>query len=119
MPFDVKETHIENILTRTSGYLRSVTSHSLQPYRGCSFGRALCGVGCYVQHNVHVHRGRDWGSFLEIRCNAAESYLAHYELESRWARRQVVGGQTGLFSIFCSSATDPFVPHERRYGITR
>ena len=39
-------TEIRNILTRTTGFLKTVTSHSVQPYRGCSFGNALCGAGC-------------------------------------------------------------------------
>ncbi|MFV0446203.1 MAG: hypothetical protein ACK5Q5_21740 [Planctomycetaceae bacterium] len=109
----VTETTIGNVLTRSSGFLRTVTSHSLQPYRGCTYGNSLCGVGCYVQHNGHVTRGRAWGSFLEVRVNAAESYLAHFDRESAWARRTV-----GAFSIFCSSSTDPFVPQEVRYGVT-
>lgn len=107
-------TTVKNILTRTSGFLRSVCSHSLQPYRGCTYGNALCGVGCYVQHNGHLLQGREWGSFLEVRTNAAASYLANYEREMRWVEKQ---GQR--FSIFCSSSTDPFVPQERHYGVTR
>ncbi len=106
-------TTVRNILTRTTGYLRTVTSHSVQPYRGCSFGRSLCGVGCYVQHNGHITRGRTWGSFLEVRTNAAESYLENYDREARWARRT-----GGSFSLFCSSSTDPFVPQEVRQGVT-
>ncbi|MBL9124579.1 MAG: hypothetical protein JNG90_13170 [Planctomycetaceae bacterium] len=107
-------TRIKNVLTRTSGYLRTVTSHSVQPYQGCSFGNSLCGVGCYVQHNGHLTRGRPWGSFLEVRENAAESYREHYERECRWARIA-----RGKFSIFLSSSTDPFVPQEARYGVTQ
>jgi DNA repair photolyase len=110
----ISETTVRNILTRTTGFLQTVTSHSLQPYRGCTFGKALCGVGCYVQHNGHVLLGRTWGEFLEVRTNAAESYRDSWECESRWARRA-----RGRFSIFCSSATDPFVPQEFQYGITR
>lgn len=113
MSVAVTETTVKNILTRTTGFLRTVTSHSLQPYRGCTFGNALCGVGCYVQHNGHVLQGRRWGSFLEVRTNAAAAYTANYDRESRWARRA-----RGRFSIFCSSSTDPFVPQERRYGVT-
>lgn len=104
---------VKNILTRTSGFLSTVTSHSLQPYRGCSFGNALCGVGCYVRHNPYITRGREWGTFLEVRENAAESYLDNAPRESAWARRT-----RGEFSIFCSSSTDPCVPQERSFGIT-
>jgi DNA repair photolyase len=114
MSVAVTETEVKNILTRTSGYLRGVTSHSLQPYRGCSYGNALCGVGCYVQHNGHLLKGRRWGSFLEVRTNAADAYREHYSRESRWAARN-----RERFSIFCSSATDPFVPQESRYRVTR
>lgn len=113
MPLTVSETTVKNVLTRCTGYLKSVTSHSLQPYRGCSYGNSLCGVGCYVQHNGHVTQGRPWGSFLEVRTNAADSYLAHAGRERRWARQHRDG-----FSIFCSSSTDPFLPQESRYHIT-
>ena len=109
----VTVTEIGNILTRSSGFLRTVSSHSAQPYRGCPFGNALCGAGCYVRHNGHVTRGRTWGSFLEVRDNAAASYRATVDRERRWARRA-----RGAFSIFLSSSTEPFPPQEARYGIT-
>jgi DNA repair photolyase len=108
------ETEVGRILTRAQGYLRTVSSHSLQPYRGCSFGRSLCGVGCYVRHNPWVTGGAPWGTFLQARLNAAEAYAAEYERERSWARRT-----RGGFTIFMSSATDPFVPQEDRYGVTR
>lgn len=113
MSIEITHVEVQSILTRTGGYLRSVASHSLQPYRGCTFGNSLCGVGCYVQHNAWVTRGRPWGSFLEARTNAAEVYRASYRRESEWARRK-----HGVFAIFCSSATDPFLPQERQFGIT-
>jgi DNA repair photolyase len=110
----IELTQVRNVLTRTSGYLQTVTSHSLQPYRGCSFGSSLCGVACYVRHNGFVTRGRPWGSFLEVRTNAAEAYRRAAPAERRWARRQ-----RGSFSIFLSSSTEPFLPQERRFRITR
>lgn len=113
-PLAVAQVDIGNVLTRTTGYLRTITSHSLQPYRGCPLGRSLCGVGCYVQHNRWLTKGREWGSFLDVRTNAAVSYRRHAEREARWARRE-----RGTFSIFLSSATEPFPPQERRYGATR
>ena len=105
---------INNILTRTSGFLKTVSSHSLQPYRGCSFGRSLCGVGCYVQHNRFLNREQQWGTFLEPRINAAGSYHSHYNRERAWAR-----AKGDDFSVFMSSSTDPFVPQENRFHITR
>ena len=113
MLITITETTVKNILTRTSGFLRTVTSHSLQPYCGCSFGGAACGVGCYVRHNGHLLQGREWGSFLEVRTNAAESYLANSAAERRWAQRRGMP-----FGIFCSSSTDPFVPQEARFHVT-
>ena len=110
---DLRVTKIRNILTRTTGFLKTVTSHSAQPYRGCSFGNALCGAGCYVQHNTYVTRGRPWGSFLEVRENAAASYCSSVERERRWARRS-----RGGFGIFMSSSTEPFLPQEFRHRIT-
>jgi len=73
----VERVEVRNVLTRASGYLDGVCSHSLQPYRGCSFGRSLCGVACYVRHNPWVTAGRAWGEFLEVRSNAAGSYRKH------------------------------------------
>lgn len=114
MSLTITETSIKNVLTRTSGYLQTVTSHSLQPYRGCTLGNSLCGVGCYVQHNGHLLQGRRWGSFLEVRTNAAQSYRENYHREANWARRN-----RDRFAIFLSSATEPFLPQEFRFGITR
>ncbi len=114
MSVETTETRIKSILTRTTGYLKNVSSHSLQPYRGCTFGKSLCGVGCYVQHNGFLTRGAPWGSFLEARTNAAEAYRAQQPREQRWARRS-----RGRFAIFMSSSTDPFVPQERRSRISQ
>ncbi len=110
---DVTLREVGNVLTRTSGYLKTVTSHSLQPYRGCTFGNSLCGVGCYVRHNPFVTRGRAWGSFLEVRENVAASYRRHWRRERNWARRRL-----GQFGIFLSSSTEPFLPQEFRYRVT-
>ncbi|MDP3939972.1 MAG: hypothetical protein Q8R92_17785 [Deltaproteobacteria bacterium] len=110
----IAEVKVRSILTRATGYLRTVSSHSLQPYRGCTYGNTLCGVGCYVQHNRFLTRDALWGSFLDARVNAAAAYLEQHDRERRWAR-----SARGDFAIFLSSSTDPFVPQERRYGVTR
>jgi DNA repair photolyase len=107
-------TEVHQILTRTSGYLRGISSHSLQPYRGCALGNSLCGIGCYVRHNIYVTRGRAWGSFVEVRHGAAAAYLATVRRERDWAHKAC-----GRFGIFMSSSTEPFQPIERRAGVTR
>ena len=114
MPLALTTRDVRSILTRASGYRKPVCSHSLQPYRGCTFGNSLCGVGCYVQHNPWVTRGEPWGSFLEVRANADSAYRSSYERERAWGRQA-----RGNFSIFMSSSTDPFLPQEDRYGITQ
>ena len=111
---DVTQTTVTRILTRAGGYLLPVASHSLQPYRGCALGNSLCGVGCYVRHSWYVTRGREWGSFVEARVNAAEAYCSQYEGERDWARRT-----RGRFGVFLSSATEPFQPAERKWRVTR
>ena len=114
MSLVLTEARVSRVLTRTSGFLRTVSSHSLQPYRGCTFGGTLCGVGCYVQHNRWVTRGAPWGGFLEVRTNAADAYREQYDAERAWARRSRDG-----FTIFLSSSTEPFLPQEDRFGVTR
>lgn len=111
---ELTEVEAKSVLTRSGGFLKTVSSHSLQPYRGCSFGKALCGVGCYVRHNVYLTKGAAWGSFVEARQNAAEVYLKQYEREKAWAQKE-----RGAFVVFMSSSTDPFLPQEERFGVTR
>ena len=110
----ITTNEVKSILTRSSGYLETVSSHSLQPYRGCTFGRSLCGAGCYVQHNRLLTQNQPWGDFLEVRTNSAERYSAQYGRESGWARNK-----RDRFAIFMSSSTDPFVPQEDRFRVTR
>ena len=103
----VEEGACRSILTRTGGFLAGFT-HSLNPYRGCSFGSSLCGVACYAPALLRGPK-REWGSFLEAKTNAADAYRRDIVRESR----------RGPVSIFCASVTDPYVPQERRYRITR
>jgi len=110
----VTSTEVKQILTRSSGYLKTVASHSLQPYRGCALGSSLCGVGCYVRHNIPLTRGQAWGSFVEARTNAADVYRSQYARERDWARRR-----RDRFGIFMSSSTEPFQPIEKTARVTR
>lgn len=100
----------KSILTPTGGFLAGFT-HTLNPYRGCSFGRALCGVYCYASE---IRYGKDrtleWGRYLLAKEAAATLYRAE-------AARIRSGGAP--LRLFMSTVTDPYVPQERTLGITR
>ena len=98
----ITETFCSSILNRTSGYLMEVCSHSLNPYIGCGYSNSSCGEGCYVQFNQWLLRGREWGSFVDVKINADKVYCKTVQAERRWAERKGVP-----FSIFFSSPTDP------------
>ena len=101
----VEESPARSILTRTGGFLYGF-SHSLNPYRGCSFGNSLCGRYCYAPAVVFA---KEWGGHLIAKTNAAELY-----------RREIVRERRrGPVRIFMSSVTDPYVPQEKRLRITR
>jgi DNA repair photolyase len=111
---EITETHCTSILTRASGYLKEVCSHSLNPYIGCGYGKSSCGEGCYVRFNQWLNRGREWGRFVDVKVNADEVYLSTVQTERRWAARRGTS-----FSIFFSSSTDPWQPIERKFRVTR
>jgi DNA repair photolyase len=93
-------------LTPTGGYLAGFT-HSLQPYAGCEFS---C-LYCYVRE-LAVQRANPW------RLPWSE-WIAPKTDVARRLRREAARGATREARIFCSSATDPYVPIERRLGLTR
>jgi len=103
----MRQVAARSILTRTGGFLAGFT-HTLNPYRGCSFGSALCGTFCYAAEMAYGRRGA-WGEEVEAKANAAELYRRDLAREKR----------RGPVRIFFSSVTDPYLPQERRLGITR
>ena len=104
----------KSILTRTNGYLKNISSHSLNPYSGCGFGNSSCGQGCYVRFNSWVNQGRQWGTFVDVKENAADLYSKTATREKAWTKKR-----SQPFSIFMSSSTDPWQPAEKKYRITR
>lgn len=95
-----------SILTRTGGFLSGFT-HSLQPYAGCQFSCRYCYVREMTVQRANPH-GLAWSRWIAPKTNAPE-------LLWRTARRS--GLQEAR--IFCSSATDPYTPIERKLGLTR
>jgi DNA repair photolyase len=104
----------KTLLTRSSGYLKDVCSHSLNPYIGCGYGLSSCGEGCYVRFNTWLTQGREWGKFVDVKINAGDLYLHSAEKEKTWAHKRSIP-----FTVFMSSVTDPWQPAEKKYRVTR
>ncbi len=95
-----------SILTRTGGYLAGFT-HTLQPYAGCQFSCRYCYVREMAVQRTNPF-GLPWSRWIAPKTNAPE-------LLARAAAR----GTLARARIFCSSATDPYTPLERRLALTR
>ncbi|HIN33445.1 MAG TPA: hypothetical protein EYM83_05815 [Nitrospirales bacterium] len=107
---NVAEIEAKSILTPTGGFLAGF-SHTLNPYVGCSLGGSLCGMACYAAEMPFSSReAAPWGQSLKVKLNAASLYRRDHARVRRKGER---------LSIFMSSVTDPYVPQERRYRITR
>jgi DNA repair photolyase len=79
---------------------------TINPYRGCEFGCRYC-YARYTHEFMEMHDGMEFEQKIYIKQHAAE--LLRHEL------RQVKPGE----SIALGTATDPYQPAERRYGVTR
>jgi DNA repair photolyase len=95
-----------SILTRTGGYHGGLT-HTLQPYSGCQFSCRYCYVREMAVQRANPY-GLAWSRWIAPKTNAPE-LLARAAARSTLARAR----------IFCSSATDPYVPLEARLSLTR
>lgn len=95
----------KTLLNKGTGFL-SRYSHSLNPYAGCAYACSYCYVR---QLPVSVFRKEEWGSWVDIKQNAAE--LLRKELRKAKAK--------GPVTVFMSSSTDPYQPAEAKELITR
>ncbi|WP_028986747.1 SPL family radical SAM protein [Thermicanus aegyptius] len=102
---NIHDKNAKTILTPAGGYL-SGYSHSLNPYMGCPFACSYCYVR---QLPVSLFREEPWGSWIEIKRNAATLLPG----EIRKARKK------GPVTLFMSSATDPYQPLEYKERITQ
>lgn len=88
-------------LTPQEGGFLAAFSHSLNPYKGCAFGRTGCPF-CYVRESPMGKFGASpWGTWVTQKNNIAEVLEA--ERRKQQARR---------YRVFMSSATDPYQPAE-------
>jgi DNA repair photolyase len=97
---EIREILAKSVLTRTGipGF-----EYCINPYTGCSHSCRYC-YATFMQR-FSGHTG-PWGSFVDVRVNAAEVL-----------RRQLKRARRG--AIILSSVTDPYQPAEAEYHITR
>jgi DNA repair photolyase len=90
------------------GFLAGGFSHTLNPYKGCGFGRTGCPF-CYVRESPVGKLGPAvWGTWVIPKDNLAA--VLETELRRPQARD---------YRVFMSSATDPYQPAEARLGLSR
>jgi DNA repair photolyase len=104
---EVDYISIENrsLLTRCNSP-RMPFSWMINPYRGCEFACKYC-YARYTHEFMEMRDSRDFERKIYVKQNSA--WLLRQEL------KQVRAGQ----SIAIGTATDPYQPAERKFGITR
>jgi len=99
----IREIQVKSILQR-SGIPGA--DYVINPYTGCVHGCVYCYARFMRRFTGHTDA---WGSFLDVKINAPEL------LERQLSRRKTpLDG-----SIFLSSVTDPYLPAERKFQLTR
>jgi DNA repair photolyase len=87
---------------------------TINPYRGCEFGCKYC----YARY-THEYMELDGGQFekkIFVKQNAAP--LLAQDVTRKYSYQRA-GSQAGAEHIAIGTATDPYQPAEREYGVTR
>lgn len=103
---DYRELPCRTLLSACESH-RVPIDFSINPYRGCEFGCAYC----YARYTHEFMELEDWLDFerrIFVKRGAREALI-------RDLRRLDLRGR----SIAIGTATDPYQPAERRYGLTR
>jgi len=96
----IREVHVKNIITKSN---LPGADYVINPYIGCSHACIYCYASFMKRFTGHDEA---WGTFLDIKINALDSIP---KTSKRFYDKY----------IYLSSVTDPYLPHERKYGLTR
>lgn len=102
----IAESDARDILTRASGFMGDY-DYTLNPYSGCSFGCTYC-YAAFFSRSAEQRDG--WGSWVTIKRNAVERLAGQLR-----RKPTLLDGKR----IYISSVTDPYLPAEREYQLTR
>jgi len=97
---------VRSILNRCTSP-RMPFTWTINPYRGCEFGCRYC-YARYTHEFMGLNRWEDFEEKIYVKRDAAR-------ILARELTPQRLSGQ----SIALGTATDPYQPAERRYGVTR
>jgi DNA repair photolyase len=88
---------------------------TINPYRGCEFGCKYC----YARY-THEYMEIDGGEFeRKIFVKQGAAALLAEEVSRKYSYQSKVSGYTQAEHIAIGTATDPYQPAEREYGVTR
>ena len=104
MAADIRQIQVKSILSPASGYIGAY-DYTVNPYTGCHFGCSYCYVPTIFYFRKHEPT---WGDRVIVKANAPDLLLKD-------ARKGRLAGKR----IFLSPNTDPYLPEERTYQITR
>ncbi len=96
---NIQEIESKSILSKTG---IPVADYVINPYVGCSHGCIYCYARFMKRFTNHPEK---WGEFLDVKTNSPELVPKK--------------GRYNGKNIFLSSVTDPYLPLEKKYGITR
>jgi DNA repair photolyase len=105
---------VKSILNRCDS-ARVPFDWTINPYRGCEFG---C-VYCYARY-THEYMELDGGDFerkIFVKKDAAP--LLSYDVARKYSYASEASGGEKPEHIAIGTATDPYQPAEREYGVTR
>lgn len=103
----IREIQAKSILTK-SGLPGS--DWVINPYNGCLYGCSYCYAAQIARWK---HPGEEWGTYLDVKANAAELLTKELRLLEKKHNTKNFG------SLFFSSVTDPYVGMEATYKLTR
>jgi DNA repair photolyase len=88
---------------------------TINPYRGCEFACKYC----YARY-THEYMELDGGEFeRKIFVKKDAGALLHHDINQKYSYASQASGGTAPEHIAIGTATDPYQPAEREYGVTR
>lgn len=96
----LKEITASSIITKSN---LPDADYVINPYVGCNHACIYC-YACFMKK--FTGHNEEWGKFVDVKINSPELIPSN---STKYRGK----------SIFMSSVTDPYLPYEKKYGLTR